>query len=164
MTGLDYLLLGIISFFIVYGLVSGFISSVISILSTIIGFVLAFNFNLSLGKKLPFSESAGRIVAFVIIVLLSIIVGKLISLLLKKMLFGSLKLIDRLLGGFIGLIEGFAIAFGIVYLLIVFAGSKITVRKNSFSYFVFDTGKRVVNFIHKDEIKQYYGGKSKRKI
>jgi uncharacterized membrane protein required for colicin V production len=164
MTGLDYLLIGIISFFVVYGLVSGFISSVISILSTIIGFVLAFRFNLIIGKQLPLSENAGRIVAFVLIVLLAIIGGKLISLLLKKMLFGSLKLADRLFGGIIGFIEGFAIAFGIVYLLVVFAGSKITIKKNSFSYFVFDTGKKVVNFIHKNEIKQYYGGRSKRKI
>ena len=164
MTGLDYLLIGIISFFVVYGLVSGFISSVISILSTVIGFVLAFKFNLSFGQLLPFSETTGRIIAFALIVLLSVIAGRLLSFLLKKMLFGSLKLADRLLGGAVGFIEGFAIAFGIVYLLVVFAGSKITMRKNSFSYFVFETGKKVVNFIHKDEIKQYYGGKSKSKI
>jgi len=157
MTGLDFILIAIISFFILMGIVSGFISSIISILSTIGGIALAFLYNEKLAVKLPFEIHIAKILSFIIIFALVLLVGKILSFILRKMLFGSLKLINRIMGGVIGLIEGFVVCFLIVYIGVFFLGDSFSMKKNSFSYFIYETGRKVVNEFKAEKIKKYKG-------
>ena len=157
MTALDYTLIAIVSFFVLMGLLNGFISSVISIITLIGGVFLAFKYGAVFATILPFSKTVAEIVAFVGIVIISIIVGKLSSYLLKKIMFGSLKLLDRLLGALLGFVEGFFVSFFIVYILVVFASGKITLKQNSFSYFVYENGRKIINVVKKEKIKRYNG-------
>ncbi len=160
MTGLDYVLIGIISIFILIGLVNGFISSVISILTLIGGIILAFKYGTVLATILPLSKTAAEIVAFMGIIIVSILVGKISSYIIKKLMFGSLKLIDRLLGAVLGLLEGFALSFFIVYVLVVFIPETITLKKSSFSYFVYENGRKIINLVKTEKIKMYNGKQS----
>ncbi len=163
MTALDYILIGIISLFALIGLINGFISSVISILTLVGGVVLAFKYGAWLATILPFSNTIAQIVAFIGIIIISVIAGKLSSYILKKIMFGSLKLLDRIMGAVLGLIEGFAVSFFIVYILVVFASGKITLKKDGFSYFVYENGRKIVNIVKREKIKKYDGKQLERK-
>ena len=162
MTALDYVLIGIVSFFVLMGLINGFISSIISILTLIRGVFLAFKYGNLLATTLPLSKTAGEIVAFIGIIIISIIIGKIAAYILKKLIFGSLKIFDRLLGALLGFAEGFFVSFFIVYILVVFASGKITLKENSFSYFVWEGGRKIINLVKSDQIKEYNGKQLER--
>jgi membrane protein required for colicin V production len=113
MTGVDYVILGILLCSAIAGLMRGFLREVCSLITWILAFWAAWHFGPVvepyLGGRLadpPFSTWAGRVVVFVLILILGSVVGALLSYLVRLSLFNAL---DRLLGFLLGAARGLVI-------------------------------------------------------
>ena len=113
MTVVDYVILGILLCSAIAGLMRGFLREVCSLITWILAFWAAWHFGPVvepyLGGRLadpPFSTWAGRVVVFVLILILGSVVGALLSYLVRLSLFNAL---DRLLGFLLGAARGLVI-------------------------------------------------------
>jgi len=113
MTGVDYVILGILLCSAIAGLMRGFLREVCSLITWILAFWAAWHFGPVvepyLGGRLadpPFSTWAGRVVVFVLVLILGSVVGALLSYLVRLSLFNAL---DRLLGFLLGAARGLVI-------------------------------------------------------
>lgn len=96
---------------LLYSIFRGMIKEIFSILSIVIGYVAAVKYNNDAAEYLkPYisTESIARVVGFVGIYLAATLVVGLIGYMVRKLLHKSdaLSLVDRLIGGFIGLLKG----------------------------------------------------------
>lgn len=113
MTVVDYVILGILLISAAAGLMRGFLREVCSLVTWILAFWVAWHFGPVvepyLGGRLavpPFSTWAGRVVVFVLVLILGAVIGALVSYLARLSLFNAL---DRLLGFVLGAARGIVI-------------------------------------------------------
>lgn len=118
---IDYVFLGIIAVFAVVALIKGFIQEIFSKAAWVCAALGAFFFYTKLAlvyhnqlKSMIFCE----ILAFLSIFIVVFIIVKLIGLLISKLCdFNVIRGLDRALGLFFGIIEGFAVVALIIFLL-----------------------------------------------
>jgi len=110
MTVVDYVILGILLVSAVAGLLRGFLQEICALITWIVAFWAAWHFGPLvepyLGGRLadpPFSTWAGRVVVFVLVLIIGAVVGALLSYLVRVSLFSAL---DRLLGFMLGAARG----------------------------------------------------------
>jgi membrane protein required for colicin V production len=123
MTGFDLLLLALILLSTLLALIRGIIREVISLVAWFLGIGFALVFSGVVGRQLPenlFGTHHLRyVVAFVGILLAALIIGALLSWILKS---GAkaigLGAVDRLLGGLFGAARGILVAMVIVLVLV----------------------------------------------
>ena len=113
MTVVDYAILGILLFSAVAGLMRGFLREICSLVTWIVAFWAAWHLGPLvepyLGGRLadpPFSTWAGRVVVFILVLVVGALVGGLLSYLVRLSLFSAL---DRLLGFLLGAARGIVI-------------------------------------------------------
>lgn len=120
---LDIIFIFLIFITLILGVAKGFVKQIIGILAVIAGVILAveiysyispFFFNLTSHRVI--SNFLGFFVVFLVVLCL----GGVISGALSKMIKGSAKLVDRILGGGLGVLKGILICVVIVFGLIVF--------------------------------------------
>jgi len=120
MTWLDIAILVIIALFALIGIKRGFIKGTLSFLAIVVGIILGVMFYEVAGgflvkKGLIGNESIASVAGFFIITLAIYIVIKLIAWLLTKLV-GTLhlSLIDRMAGGFLGMVIGVIVIFFLI--------------------------------------------------
>ncbi len=111
MTTFDTLVVLIIGISFLYSIFRGMVKEIFSILALIIGYVAAVKYNGEAAIHLqPYieTEAIARVVAFVGIYLASSLVVSVVGFLVRKLLHKSdtLSLVDRLIGGGIGVFKG----------------------------------------------------------
>ena len=119
---LDIILGVILLLFFLGGIKKGFVSIVTGFICLIATFILIRNFGGStkiyLISQFEFSELLATILSYVLIIILVIIVGKLIVVIMKKIVsFLNLSGLDRLLGGVFGVIN-FGVLLAIILMLL----------------------------------------------
>lgn len=119
---LDIIFIIIIFLSIFLGILKGFIRELFSLVFLIIAAVLSFLYYSEIGEilvKYIKNKNISKFIGFVLIFVIVLIVGSLVTFLLKKIfVLGPLKSIDKILGGVFGLIRGILISCVIVFGLI----------------------------------------------
>jgi len=120
---LDVILLIILVITIILGLIKGLVRQLIGILAVIVGVILAmayYPYVSQIIKPLFKNESLAHFLGFLVIFVLTLILGWIIARLFSKVMKGSLKFFNHLLGGVIGLIKGILICGVLIFALLVF--------------------------------------------
>jgi len=120
MNWLDIAILVMIALFALIGIKRGFIKGTLSFLAIVVGIILGIMFHEIAGtllqkKGIVGNESIASVVGFFIVALVIYLVIQLIAWLLTKLV-GSLhlSLIDRMAGGFLGLVIGIIVIFFLI--------------------------------------------------
>lgn len=113
-TTVDFFVIGIIAISAIFGLIRGFVKEALSLVSFSIAMYLAYKFSQPLAmqwlKSFPGGATGQMVVAFIAIFILSLVVGRLIVMLITKLLATvGLSFLDRLLGCTFGLLRGLLI-------------------------------------------------------
>ncbi|HZX09612.1 MAG TPA: CvpA family protein [Acidobacteriota bacterium] len=120
---LDVILLIILIITVILGLIKGLVRQLIGILAVIVGVILAMAYYPYVSKAVKplFSnEALAQFLGFLIIFVVTLILGWIIGRLFSKAMKGSLKFLNHLFGGGLGLIKGILICGIIVFALLVF--------------------------------------------
>lgn len=120
MTVIDYVILGIVLLSAIAGLMRGFLREICSLITWILAVWIAWHFGEKvepyLGGELgepPFSTWAGRVIVFLIVLLIGTAIGALIAHLVRLSIFSGL---DRFLGFVLGAVRGL-IVLGLVVII-----------------------------------------------
>ncbi|MFW6123749.1 MAG: CvpA family protein [Acidobacteriota bacterium] len=120
---LDVILLIILVITVILGIIKGLVRQLIGILAVIIGVILAmayYPYVSQVVKPIFANESLAQFLGFLIIFVITLILGWVIARLFSKAMKGSLKILNHLFGGGVGLLKGVLICGIIVFALLVF--------------------------------------------
>lgn len=128
MTIIDWILVGALAISALFGIKRGFVSEVLSLVTWVLAFVVARLFATPLASLLEGTVETGSlrlIIAFIILFLGCVIVGVLVSNMLRSIVHATgLGGVDRVLG------MGFGVLRGMVILVAVVFGLQLTVVPN----------------------------------
>ncbi|MBM3293579.1 MAG: CvpA family protein [Candidatus Aminicenantes bacterium] len=147
---LDIVLLLVILAAVVLGVVKGFVREAIAIGATVMGFVLAaayYPVGAGLIGRWIGNAAAARIVSFLLILVLTVVLGTVLVSLLSRWIKGPLKFLDRVLGLCLGLIQGVLICGALVFALVVFPADKEAVANSRLAPYCFGLTKAMVHLI-----------------
>ena len=117
----DVIFLVIILIFAIVATAKGFINAIFGKLCWILGLIVAFFFYKKLTSymyQLVHNETISSILCFVLIFVVVFLIVKIIQTVLSKIFDGEImKGLDRSLGFFFGLLEGFVVVFVFVFIL-----------------------------------------------
>ncbi len=150
---LDIVLLVIVLLSFILGLIKGFVRQIVGIVAVVAGLVLAAMYYQYLSRILIrafVSEQWSNLIAFLIIFLAVLAVGALIGFLLAKLMVGPLKLIDRFLGGLLGIGKGILVSGVIVMAMLVFPVDKQALMKSSIAPYCYWLTKGMIQVIPKE--------------
>jgi len=137
---LDLAFLVIISVSVLLGFIKGLVRQLLAIFFLILGLILAFIFYPDLSSVLLRrlrDPMASDFAAFLAILLATILLGFLLTLLVKKVIvIGPLKSIDRLLGAFFGLLRGLILSAVLIAMIFAFQFQIDLVRKSRLAPFI----------------------------
>lgn len=120
---LDVILLIILIITVILGIIKGLVRQLIGILAVVMGVILAIAYYPYVSKAISplFSnESLAHFLGFLIIFVVTLFLGWIVARLFSKAMKGSLKFLNHLFGGGLGLIKGVLICGIIVFALLVF--------------------------------------------
>jgi membrane protein required for colicin V production len=144
MNWLDILLAVILLISILGGVRKGFSREIIGLAAALIGLLLASQFYRLAGKPLkPYipQESLSSVAGFLGIFLGVLIVGSIVSSLVRRILkTAGLSTIDRLLGAAYGLVRGSLVALAIIVGLTTFTSSQAVVQSRMAPYLIEASG------------------------
>jgi len=161
MTGnaLDIVILVILVVTLVLGLIKGLVRQVIGIAAVIAGLVLAARYYdrvaAVFGRAFN-SEKWASIAAFAVIFIIVLLVGSLISFLVRKLLPGPLRFADHLFGGVLGLVQGVLISGVIIFALLAFPVNKSLLIESRLAPYCYWLTKAMVRLIPQDLKDQFY--------
>jgi membrane protein required for colicin V production len=161
MTGnaLDIVILVILVVTLVLGLIKGLVRQVIGIAAVIAGLVLAARYYdrvaAVFGRAFN-SEKWASIAAFAVIFIIVLLVGSLISFLVRKLLPGPLRFADHLFGGVLGLVQGVLISGVIIFALLAFPVNKSLLTESRLAPYCYWLTKAMVRIIPQDLKDQFY--------
>ncbi|MCR4578795.1 MAG: CvpA family protein [Treponema sp.] len=120
-TTIDFVFSAIILIFAIVGVIKGFADNIFGKLAVIGGIIGAIYLYDDIAKKLWShinNETLANIVAFISVFVVIFLVIKILQLIVKKIFsFSILNSLDRTLGFFFGIIEGFAVVALLIFLL-----------------------------------------------
>ena len=151
---LDLILLLVALLSVVLGIVKGVIRELFSLAFFIMAVILSFLFYGDLGNILLRridSEEVAHFVAFAAIFTLVLVAGALVTFFVKKLFsIGPLKSVDRILGGFFGLLRGVLLAGILVFGLIAFQIHDKLTRESVLSPYVIKSVHVFINLLPGD--------------
>ncbi len=140
---LDIVFFIMIGVSIILGIIKGLVRELFSLAFFIIAVILAFLFYGDLGQvlfKSIQSQDIANFTAFICIFVTILIVGSIITYAIKKLfVIGPLKSVDRILGGFFGMLRGFLLSGILVFLLIVFPVRDTLIKESGLCPFIMKT-------------------------
>lgn len=118
---IDFIFIAVIILFTVLGIIRGFVDNLFGKLSWILGIIVSFFFYKQVTDNI-FSKLSNKIVAnilsFLILFIIVFIIVKLIQAIFERFLENKvLNSLDRALGCFFGIAEGFAVVALVIFLL-----------------------------------------------
>jgi membrane protein required for colicin V production len=157
---LDLLFIAIFFFSILFGLIRGLVRELLAVCVLVAALVIAFiyypDFGLLLSgviKKRELADLAG----FLLLLLLVGVAGSLVSRLISKLLAGgSLKALDRLLGGVFGVLRAVLLSGIIIYGFIAFPLNEELLRQSQLAPYLISalvTGIKILPPVVRDKLK-----------
>jgi membrane protein required for colicin V production len=138
MTSFDIFVSIVLGLSLIFSLMKGFVREIFSLFSYVGGYLIAVKyqgtFSQILMESIP-SKPIAKLISFVAIYIATAIVISLIGKIIKSILLSGadLSLLDRLLGGILGLVKGIAILLAITFPLQFFPEVAKKITENSYS-------------------------------
>lgn len=150
---LDIIFIFLVFITLILGVAKGFMKQIIGILAVIVGVILAvelypyvspFFFNLTSHRVIS------NFLGFFVIFLIVLVLGGIVSGALSKMIKGPAKLIDRVLGGGLGVLKGILICVVIVFGLLVFPVNRKWLSDSQLAPFCLRVSKAIIYIIPRE--------------
>jgi len=160
--GFDIILLFILLVAFVLGIIKGLVRQVVALLAVVVGLILAVAYYAQAARlfvRLTSRQTLADLLGFLSIFLVVLMVGWLLSRLFSKMMKGPLKFFNHVLGGLLGLLEGFLICGVVVFALLVFPVSIRAVEKSSLTPYCMRMTETVIGLVPrelKDRFRETY--------
>jgi membrane protein required for colicin V production len=159
---LDWLLALIVILSVLSGASEGFVQGLVGLASLVVGLIVAAEGYQALGAKLGafiHSSDVARAVAFLILFLLVLVVGSLISGVVRKMLKeAGLSWFDRLLGLFFGLIRGVIADAVVVMVMLAFGIRAEAVRQSRLTPTIIHESRAMAALMPPDLHREFIAG------
>jgi membrane protein required for colicin V production len=146
----------------VAGLVKGLMKEAIGLAAVLVGFIVASRTYVQVAaflQKYIHEPVVTKFLGFILVFLAVFIVGALAAFLLSKLMVGPLKLVNHVLGGVFGLVEGMLICGVFIFALLVFPINKDALSNSRLAPYCYGLTKVMVNLIPKelkDQFKDAY--------
>ena len=153
MNWIDVILLIVLSVTVFLGIVKGFVKQIFGLLAVIIGLILALNCYSQVAwlyRRLITHEVLAHFLGFLTVFFAVLSLGWIVSHLLSKLVRGPLKLLDKVLGGALGLLKGIFICGVIVFALLVFPIDKRALKGSLVSPVCLKLTRTIVSLIPKE--------------
>ena len=153
MNWIDVILLLILSVTVLLGIVKGFVKQIFGLLAVIIGLILALNCYSQVSwlyRRLVTHVVLSHFLGFITVFFAVLSIGWIVSHLLSKLVRGPLKLLDKVLGGALGLFKGILICGVIVFALLVFPIDKRALKGSQISPVCLMLTRTIVSLIPKE--------------
>jgi len=147
---LDVILLIILFITVILGLIKGLVRQLIGILAVVVGVILAmayYPYVSQVIKPLFSNETLAQFLGFLFIFVITLILGWIIARLISKAMRGSLKFLNHLFGGGLGLIKGVLICGIIVFALLVFPVQKKALEESELAPYCLKVTQAAVDLI-----------------
>ncbi len=133
MTWIDIIIIIIILALTIHGIIIGLIRGMFDILGIIVGYILAVQYSglMEIPRFLAF------LLIFIIVVIIVSILGRIISKVIHATPFGF---VDRILGGFVGLLKGLIICFVFLIVLLLIRKENKTLYRSEIAPFIIRGG------------------------
>jgi len=150
---MDIVFIFLVFITLILGVAKGFIKQIIGILAVIIGVILAvelypfispFFFNLTSHRVIS------NFLAFFVVFLVVLCLGGVVSGALSKMIKGPAKLIDRVLGGGLGILKGILICVVIVFGLLVFPVNRKWLRDSQLAPYCLRISRAIIYVVPRE--------------
>jgi len=150
---LDIVVIVILFATLVLGLIKGLVRQLVGVGAVVAGLILAARYydrvSAVFGRAFN-SEKWASIIAFAVVFIVVLLVGSLISFLVRKLLPGPLRFADHLFGGVLGLIQGVLISGVIVFALLAFPVNKPLLTESRLAPYCYWLTKAMVQIIPQD--------------
>jgi membrane protein required for colicin V production len=159
---MDIVLVLVLLVTVVLGLLKGFVREAVGIGATLGGFVLAaayYKVGAGLFGRLIKSASVARFLSFISILVLTVVLGMLVTKIISRWIKGPLKFLDRLFGLAFGAVQGVLVCGALVFAQIVFPVDKSALENSRLAPFCYGLTKAMVHLIPqelKDQFKSAY--------
>ena len=140
MTWIDVVIIVIVISLIVHGIATGLIRSAFDIAGIIFGYVIAVTYSATV--RIP--QILAFLLIFVIVVVVFSIAGRIIS---KIIHITPLGLVDRLLGGLLGLMKGVIICFVLLIAITYMKKDLMVIHESQFASQIVNVGLRASRFL-----------------
>jgi membrane protein required for colicin V production len=150
---LDIVVIVILLVTLILGLIKGLVRQLVGVGAVVAGLILAARYydrvSAVFGRAFN-SEKWASIVAFAAVFIVVLLVGSLISFLVRKLLPGPLRFADHLFGGVLGLVQGILISGVIVFALLAFPVNKPLLTESRLAPYCYWLTKAIVQIIPQD--------------
>lgn len=159
---LDIVLALLILAAVVMGFIKGLVRELLGFVVVIAGIVLAARWYrpvAAVAGKIVRSEPVANFLGFILVFLAVFVVGAVLTGLLSKVMKGTLGIVNHLLGGAIGLVEGVLVGGALVFGLLAFPVNPDAVANSRLAPVCYETTKVLIGLIPqelKDKIKTTY--------
>jgi membrane protein required for colicin V production len=153
---LDMMILGIFALTTACGLWKGLIRQIVILAGVVCGYIISSRLYLPVARILPGSvePATGKIVSFIIIIILCIIVASVLGLLVDRILkIAGLGWANRFAGGVLGAVKGFIIVAIIAMALLAFLPADSGLIKTSTTLPYITSGVRLMSRIMPHDIR-----------
>lgn len=162
MNWLDIILIAILIVTSILGIIKGLVKQVFGLLAVILGLILALGFYSQVSwlyRRLVSNEVLSHFLGFITIFLAVLCIGWLSSRTLSKLIKGPLKLLNKVLGGGLGLLKGILVCGVVVFALLVFPISKKALKESQLSPVCLQMTRAIIGLIPrelKEEFREAY--------
>ena len=162
MNWLDVILIAILIVTSFLGIIKGLVKQLFGLLAVIIGLILALGFYSQVSwlyRRLISNEVLSHFLGFITIFLAVLCIGWLSSRTLSKLIKGPLKLLNKVLGGGLGLLKGILVCGVVVFALLVFPISKKALKESQLSPVCLQMTRAIIGLIPrelKEEFRESY--------
>ena len=162
MNWLDVILIVILIVTSFLGIIKGLVKQLFGLLAVIIGLILALGFYSQVSwlyRRLISNEVLSHFLGFITIFLAVLCIGWLSSHTLSKLIKGPLKLLNKVLGGGLGLLKGILVCGVVVFALLVFPISKKALKESQLSPVCLQMTRAIIGLIPrelKEEFREAY--------
>jgi len=140
MAWVDVVIIAIVISLIIHGIATGLIRGAFDIAGIVCGYIIAVTY--SAAVKIP--QILAFLLIFVVVIVVFSIAGRIIS---KIIHFTPLGIIDRVLGGLLGLIKGLIICFVLLVAITYMRKDLRIIRESQFASEIVDIGLRASRFL-----------------
>lgn len=147
---LDIVLLVILLITLILGLIKGLVRQLVGILAVLAGLILGmlyYRLVATAFRPLVTTDTLAHLLGFLTIFLIFLLAGWLFSRLFAKAERGSIKFVNHLLGGVIGLVKGVLICGILVFALLVFPVNLQALQRSMVAPFCVKATKAAVDLI-----------------
>jgi membrane protein required for colicin V production len=132
------------------GLIRGLVKEIVGLVAVVTGFIVAARYYPLVSgffEKIVHNPAVVKFCGFIVLFLAILILGSLAAFLISKLMIGPLKLVNHMLGGLFGLLEGVLICGVFVFALLVFPINTNALANSKLAPYCYGLTKALVTLI-----------------